>query len=202
MMRVELAMGSARESVQIGGKYLCLPVRRIGRPQHMKPVLVPDECRPRLFTGVAEAAAPAYLEQLARTGNAAVTIILARAAKQADALAEDLVFYHQLATGGKSPVEVLIYPEMPEMGGGGEQVAGVFERQCDRLAVLAALAARRGMENGKWKMDNGGGQRDKGTEGQRGAKQRSTLNVQLLTLKWGNEWEKRRKGMGRRVKGN
>ena len=47
----------------------------------MKPVLVPDEFGPRLFTGVAEAAAPAYLEQLARESDAPVTIILARAAK-------------------------------------------------------------------------------------------------------------------------
>ncbi len=139
----------------------------------MKPVLVPDECRPRLFTGVAEAAAPAYLEQLARESKAPVTIILARAAKQLDALAEDILFFHQLASGGKSPVEVMIYPEMPELGDQGAEMAGAFERQCDRLAVLAALAARTASG------EPGAGSGELG-KGQRGAA--TTLNVERLTF--------------------
>jgi len=106
----------------------------------MKPVLLPEEYSPRLLVGVAEPAAGAYIEQVARERAAPVTVILARAARQLDGLAEDILFFHELAIGSEPRWEVLLYPELPEAGAD----AGLFERQCDRLAVLAALAERRG----------------------------------------------------------
>ncbi len=109
----------------------------------MKPVLVPVDFSPRLFTGVAEAAAGAFAEQLTRAQGMPVTLVLARAARQLDGLAEDVQFYHGLAGGDKVPWEILIYPELPDAGADPSAAAGVFERQCDRLAVLAALAERR-----------------------------------------------------------
>ena len=109
----------------------------------MKPVLVPLDFSPRLLVGVAESAAGAFLEQCARQASAPVTLVLARAARQLDGLAEDISFFHQLALGEKQKMEILLYPELPDVGAESAGVAGVFERQCDRLAVLAALASRR-----------------------------------------------------------
>jgi len=108
----------------------------------MKPVLVPVEFSPRLLTGVAEAAAGAFAEQLAREKAAPVTLVLARAAKQLDGLAEDLQFFHALAGREKSSWEILLYPELPDAGAEAAGVGDAFERQCDRLGVLAALAKR------------------------------------------------------------
>lgn len=107
----------------------------------MKPVLVSLEFSPRLLVGVAEPAAGAYLEQCARADAAPVTLVLARAAKQIDGLAEDFSFFHELALGEKKHFEILLYPELPD-DGADAGAAGVFERQCDRLAVLAALVNR------------------------------------------------------------
>jgi len=109
----------------------------------MKPVLLPEEFSPRLLVGVADPAAGAFLEQAARRHPAPVTLVLARLARQLDALAEDISFFQQLATGGHPLAEVLLYPELPGEGAESAGVAGTFERQCDRLAVLAALAAHR-----------------------------------------------------------
>ena len=110
----------------------------------MKPVLVPLEFSPRLLVGVAEPAAGAFLEQCARENSAPVTLVLARAAKQLDGLAEDISFFHHLAVGEKATAEILLYPELPSDSGESTALAGgVFERQCDRLAVLAALVSRK-----------------------------------------------------------
>jgi len=108
----------------------------------MKPVLVSVEFSPRLLTGVVEAAVGAYAEQIAREKAIPVTLVLARAAKHLDGLAEDLQFFHGLAGGDKSPWDILLYPELPDAGAEAAGVSGVFERQCDRLAALAALAKR------------------------------------------------------------
>jgi transcription-repair coupling factor (superfamily II helicase) len=106
----------------------------------MKPVVLPAVCAPRLLVGVAEPAAGAFIENLARANAAPVTVVLARAARQLDSLAEDLVFFHGLAAAGSPPWDVLLYPELPDIGA--DDPRG-FERHCDRLAVLAALATRR-----------------------------------------------------------
>ncbi len=110
----------------------------------MKTVLVPVDFSPRLLTGVAEAAAGAFAEQLAREKARPVTVVLARAARQLDGLAEDLQFFHGLAGGEKESWEILLYPELPEAGASEAAVGGAFERQCDRLTVLAALTERGG----------------------------------------------------------
>lgn len=116
----------------------------------MKAVLVPVDFSPRLITGVAEAAMGAFVEQVAREKSAPVTFVLARAAKHLDGLAEDLQFFHSLAGGEKAPWEILIYPELPDAGSdAAASVGGAFERQCDRLAVLTALAERRNGQGGK-----------------------------------------------------
>ncbi len=109
----------------------------------MKPVLVPEAFAPRLFVGVAGPAVGAFLEQLARDHPAPVTLALARLPRQLDALAEDISFFQRLAADGPAPTEVLLYPELPGEGAEAAGVAGTFERQCDRLAVLAALASQR-----------------------------------------------------------
>jgi transcription-repair coupling factor (superfamily II helicase) len=109
----------------------------------MKPVLVPLDFSPRLLVGVAESAAGAFLEQCARQDSAPVTLVLARVARQLDGLAEDISFFHHLAVGEKGKMEILLYPELPDEGAESAGMAGVFERQCDRLAVLAALVSRR-----------------------------------------------------------
>ncbi|MGA2051668.1 MAG: CarD family transcriptional regulator, partial [Opitutales bacterium] len=106
----------------------------------MKPVVLPAAVSPRLLTGVAEAAASAFIEEATRERAAPVTLVLARAARQLDSLAEDILFFHRLADEGAVPWEVLLYPELPEVGA--DDPRG-FERQCDRLAALAALTARR-----------------------------------------------------------
>ncbi|HTB64486.1 MAG TPA: transcription-repair coupling factor [Opitutales bacterium] len=102
---------------------------------------------------------PAFLEQLARAptpttrrganASMAVAIILARTARLLDALAEDLQFFQNLAQGEKPSAEnswakVMLYPELPGADAESTGAAGTFERQCDRLAVLAALASRNG----------------------------------------------------------
>jgi transcription-repair coupling factor (superfamily II helicase) len=106
----------------------------------MKPIVLPAVSKPRLLVGVAEAAAGAFIEQQARAEAAPVTLVLARTTRQLDALAEDLAFFHRLATDSRPAWEIRIYPELPEAGA---EDPRAFERQCDRLAVLAALATRK-----------------------------------------------------------
>ena len=52
----------------------------------MKPVVLPAVCAPRLLVGVAEPAAGAFIENLARANAAPVTVVLARATRQLDSL--------------------------------------------------------------------------------------------------------------------
>jgi len=106
----------------------------------MKPVVLPTVCAPRLLIGVAEAAAGAFIEQVARERGAPVTLVLARSARQLDSVAEDIQFFHRLAVGGLPAWDILLYPEMAEAGA---EDPRAFERQCERLAVLSALATRR-----------------------------------------------------------
>ena len=106
----------------------------------MKPVMLPAVCTPRLLIGVAEAAAGAFIEDVARERAAPVTVVLARSARQLDNLAEDILFFHRLAVDNQPGWDILIYPEMAEAG---VEDPRAFERQCERLAVLTALAARR-----------------------------------------------------------
>jgi transcription-repair coupling factor (superfamily II helicase) len=106
----------------------------------MKPVVLPEEWSPRLITGVTESAAGAFLEQLARVQGATVSVVLAQAPRLLDGLAEDILFFHQLATSGQPPWEVVLYPEAPETDADDPRA---LERHCDRLAALTALGSRK-----------------------------------------------------------
>jgi transcription-repair coupling factor (superfamily II helicase) len=106
----------------------------------MKPVVLPAVVNPRLLIGVAEAAASAFIEGVTRERAAPVTLVLARTARQLDSLAEDILFFHRLAVEERPAWEILLYPELPEIGADDQRA---FERHCDRLAALAALTMRR-----------------------------------------------------------
>ena len=62
------------------------------------------------LTGVCPPAAGAVIEELTRVHPAPVWLIVAADAKTAEALAEDIAFFRQIA-GGPQLFEALVFPE-------------------------------------------------------------------------------------------
>ena len=93
------------------------------------------------LTGVCPPACGAVIEELTRLHPAPVWLVIAAEAKTADALAEDIAFFRQIA-GGSQPFEALVFPEsMPAAA----DLREAFTASSDRLTVLSKLRATRSL---------------------------------------------------------
>ena len=98
----------------------------------------PTAVRTRI-TGICPAAHPHALAELLRTQPAPVWLVVHEEARQADALAEDIALFHA-ASGGKTPLEVLIFPEAQTEN---REMREAFHAASDRLGVLSKLRGRK-----------------------------------------------------------
>ena len=93
------------------------------------------------LTGVCPSAGGAVIEELTRAHPAPVWLVVAAEAKTADALAEDIAFFRQVA-GSSRPLEALVFPESIPTAG---DMREAFAASSDRLTVLSKLRATRSL---------------------------------------------------------
>ncbi len=93
------------------------------------------------LTGICPPARGAVLAELLLTHAAPVWLVVASELRTAETLAEDIAFFHG-AAGGKSPPEVLVFPEsLPDS----RDMREAFAASSDRLTVLSKLRAQRSL---------------------------------------------------------
>jgi transcription-repair coupling factor (superfamily II helicase) len=93
------------------------------------------------LTGVCPPAGGAVIEELTRVHPAPVWLVIAAETKTAEALAEDIAFFRQVA-GGAQPFEALVFPESVPTAG---DMREAFAASSDRLTVLSKLRATRSL---------------------------------------------------------
>jgi transcription-repair coupling factor (superfamily II helicase) len=93
------------------------------------------------LTGVCPPAAGAVIEELTRVHPAPVWLVVAAEMKTAEALAEDIAFFRQVA-GGSQSFEALVFPESIPTAG---DMREAFSASSDRLTVLSKLRATRSL---------------------------------------------------------
>jgi transcription-repair coupling factor (superfamily II helicase) len=91
------------------------------------------------LTGICPPARGAVLAELLRAHPSPVWLVVANDLRSAEALAEDIAFFHG-ASNEKPPLEVLVFPEsLPDS----RDIREAFAASSDRLTVLSKLRARR-----------------------------------------------------------
>jgi transcription-repair coupling factor (superfamily II helicase) len=93
------------------------------------------------LTGICPPAGGAVIEELTRAHPAPVWLVVAADAKTAEALAEDIAFFRQIA-GTTQPLESLVFPESVPTAG---DMREAFAASSDRLTVLSKLRATRSL---------------------------------------------------------
>ena len=92
------------------------------------------------LTGICPPARGAIVAGLMRAQPARLWLVLARDGKLADALAEDIAFFHHNAEPKGDALAAFVFPEnMPEGG----DMREAFAASSDRLAVLSRLRSLR-----------------------------------------------------------
>jgi len=92
------------------------------------------------LTGICPPARGAVIAGLVRAQPAPVWLVVAEDLRTAEALAEDIGFFHGAAGGRPAAVEVLVFPEsMPDS----RDMREAFAASSDRLTVLSRLRASR-----------------------------------------------------------
>jgi transcription-repair coupling factor (superfamily II helicase) len=92
------------------------------------------------LTGVCPPARGAVIAGLVREQPAPVWLVVAADLKSAEALAEDIAFFHAAAGGGPAELAALVFPEsMPDS----RDMREAFAASSDRLTVLSRLRATR-----------------------------------------------------------
>ena len=105
----------------------------------------PDLREATLFSGVVEAAAPAFCGALLRESQPPLTIIFTDSHAQAESWSASLTFYLQALFGLALP-EIQILPDLPALDPDDPRS---FETECDRLAALSQLRARKDQGHGE-----------------------------------------------------
>ncbi len=91
------------------------------------------------LTGICPPARGAVVAELIRGQPAPVWLVVVADTKTAEALAEDIAFFHQTA-GPEHPLATFVFPENMPAGG---DMRAAFAASSDRLAVLSRLRATR-----------------------------------------------------------
>ena len=105
----------------------------------------PDLRDATLFSGVVEAAAPAFCGALLREPQPPLTIIFTGSHAQAESWSASLSFYFQ-ALFGLTPPEIQILPDLPTLDPDDPRS---FETECDRMAALSEIRARKDQGHGE-----------------------------------------------------
>ena len=97
----------------------------------------PDLREATLFSGVVEAAAPAFCGALLRESQPSLTIIFTGSHAQAESWSASLAFYLQALFGLALP-EIQILPDLLALDPDDPRS---FETECDRLAALSPTSS-------------------------------------------------------------